>query len=338
MLEKHSFCKVNLLLNILGKRPDGFHELETVMHPVPLHDELTFQRGGAHLRLACDDPTLPIDGRNLVMRAAALFLAEAGISDGVSIHLRKHIPIAAGLGGGSGNAATTLLALNELFGQPLTGADLTRLATTLGSDVPFFLQDRPALATGRGEVITPLEPCAALRGAHLILAHPGFGISTPWAYGQLAQRPAALRGRPGARRNFCACSKEMNWAPSAANSTTRWKRPPCKSIRSCKSSRNFFAPTARPARSCPGAVPPRSRSFPRRRRLTARTRHFAASLGRRSGRGRFRWVRLEFFVAGARETANLAAPLSDGVTVAQGPLEAFVMVRIHVGQPFFFRG
>ncbi|HWD17931.1 MAG TPA: 4-(cytidine 5'-diphospho)-2-C-methyl-D-erythritol kinase [Verrucomicrobiae bacterium] len=197
MLEKHSCCKVNLLLNILGKRPDGFHELETIMHPVPLHDDLTFERVGAGIYLTCEDATLPVDGRNLVVKAAAAFFAQTGISEGVRIHLRKHVPVAAGLGGGSGNAATTLLALNELFGQPLPHGDLSRLAAGLGSDIPFFLQDQPALATGRGEIIQPLAPFPALRGAHLALVHPGFGISTPWAYTQLAHYPAASRGEPG---------------------------------------------------------------------------------------------------------------------------------------------
>jgi 4-diphosphocytidyl-2-C-methyl-D-erythritol kinase len=197
MLEKHSFCKVNLLLNILGKRPDGFHELETVMHPVRLYDELSFKRGGQRLNLSCEDSSLPTDGRNLVFRAASIYLTEAKIAEGVSIRLRKHIPVAAGLGGGSGNAATTLLALNELFGGPLSEPDLTRLAASLGSDIPFFLQSQPALATGRGEIISPLDAFAALRGAYFILVHPGFGISTPWAYGRLAEYPEALNGKGG---------------------------------------------------------------------------------------------------------------------------------------------
>ena len=118
-LDKHSSCKVNLLLNILGKRPDGFHELETVLHPVDLHDSLSFERHGTRLRLECNDPLLPTNARNLVFAAAERFLKTAGIHEGVRIHLEKKIPIAAGLGGGSGNAAATLLAMNELFGQPL---------------------------------------------------------------------------------------------------------------------------------------------------------------------------------------------------------------------------
>jgi 4-diphosphocytidyl-2-C-methyl-D-erythritol kinase len=199
MLEKASGCKVNLLLNILGKRPDGFHELETILHPLPLCDHLTFQRAGAGLKLTCSDRLLPVNSKNLVFRAAALFANAAGLgpAEGIRIHLRKHIPVAAGLGGGSGNAAATLLALDELFGHPLPLSTLEQLAASIGSDIPFFLQDRPALATGRGEIIRPLDFFPALRGAVFLLVHPGFGISTPWAYQQLARFPAALHGTPG---------------------------------------------------------------------------------------------------------------------------------------------
>ena len=196
-LEKDSPCKVNLLLNILGKRPDGFHELETVFQPVRLCDELGFERAGQGIQLTCSEPGLPVDSRNLVHRAAAAFLQTAQIKDGVRIHLEKKIPMAAGLGGGSGNAATTLLGLNELFGQPLALEQLHALAATLGSDVNFFLQPKPALATGRGEKIQPLDFFPALRGAGLLLIHPGFGISTAWAYQALARFPAALNGQPG---------------------------------------------------------------------------------------------------------------------------------------------
>ena len=197
LLQKKSPCKVNLLLNILGKRPDGFHELETIMQPVNLCDQLTFELRGSGIELSCSDPALPVDSRNLVHRAAAGFLQAAGLRDGARIHLEKKIPLAAGLGGGSGNAATTLLALNELFGRPLAPAKLDELAAALGSDAPFFLQDRPALATGRGEIIQPLENFPALRDRAFLLIHPGFGISTPWAYQNLGRFPAALNGQPG---------------------------------------------------------------------------------------------------------------------------------------------
>jgi 4-diphosphocytidyl-2-C-methyl-D-erythritol kinase len=196
-LEKPSPCKVNLLLNILGPRADGFHELETVMQPVNFCDELAFERSGHGVRLSCSDTTLPADTRNLVFRAAANFLAAANISDGVKIHLEKKIPLAAGLGGGSGNAATTLLALNELFNQPLSLAKLDELAAALGSDIPFFLYGKPALAIGRGEKVEALENFPALRGKAFFLIHPGFGIATPWAYQNLARFPAALNGEKG---------------------------------------------------------------------------------------------------------------------------------------------
>jgi 4-diphosphocytidyl-2-C-methyl-D-erythritol kinase len=229
-LEKNSPCKVNLLLNILGKRPDGFHELETILHPVNICDRLTFERSARGIKLTCDNTLLPTDGQNLVHRAATAFLQAAKITGGVRVHLEKKIPLAAGLGGGSGNAATTLLALNELFGQPLAPEKLHELAAELGSDAPFFLQNkpacvaeakhistphsclqslrsiaardtsawrRPALATGRGEKIQPLESFPALHGKAFLLIHPGFGISTAWAYQTLARFPAALRGQHG---------------------------------------------------------------------------------------------------------------------------------------------
>lgn len=192
-----SGCKVNLLLNILGRRPDGYHNLETLFLPVPLHDRLSFERLGAGVELSCSRADLPVDGTNLVHRAATAFLREAGILEGVRIHLEKHIPMAAGLGGGSGNAAQTLVGLNELFGRPLDFGTLDRLAAGLGSDVNFFLQERPALAVGRGEQVTPLEPFQVLSGRSLFLHHPGFGISTAWAYQQLGRFPEVLNGRGG---------------------------------------------------------------------------------------------------------------------------------------------
>lgn len=196
-LDKKSPCKVNLLLNILGKRPDGFHDLETLFHPVNLCDTLSFAKVGSDIHLTCSDPALPVDSTNLVHRAARRFFQSAKISDGIRIHLEKHIPMAAGLGGGSGNAATTLMGLNELFGQPLPTAQLHAIAATLGSDVNFFLQTNPALASGRGEKIEPVGNFPAMHAASFLLIHPGFGISTPWAYRELARFPAALNGKPG---------------------------------------------------------------------------------------------------------------------------------------------
>jgi 4-diphosphocytidyl-2-C-methyl-D-erythritol kinase len=196
-LEKKSPCKVNLILNILGRRADGFHELETVMQPVNICDEMVFERAGAALQLTCSNPELPVDSKNLVHRAATAFLAAANISDGVKIHLQKNLPLAGGIGGGSANAAVAFSALNELFGSPLPLEKLHELAAALGSDVPFFLYDKPALATGRGEKVRTLENFPALKGRAFFLVHPGFGISTPWSYQNLARFPEALNGQAG---------------------------------------------------------------------------------------------------------------------------------------------
>ena len=210
-LDTKSPCKVNLLLNILGRRADGFHELETVMQPVDVGDELAFERAGNGIQLSCSHPELPVDGRNLVHRAAASFLAAAKIAGGVRIHLKKNLPLAGGIGGGSANAAATIAALNELFGRPLPAASLHALAAAIGSDVPFFLQDQPALATGRGEQIQPREPFPALRGRAFLLIHPGFGISTPWAYQNLARFPEALNGKAGRAKDLILKLQGNNW-------------------------------------------------------------------------------------------------------------------------------
>ena len=197
-----SGCKVNLLLNVLGRRPDGYHELESVMQPVAFYDQLEFSRREKGVHLTCSNPALPVDATNLVCRAATAFLRAARINHGVALHLEKRIPRAAGLGGGSGNAAATLLGLNELFDQPLTSVQLDEIAGGLGSDVPFFLQNGPALALGRGETITPLKPFPALRGCHVLLAYPGFGVSTAWAYQRLSDHPASLNGQANRARSL----------------------------------------------------------------------------------------------------------------------------------------
>ena len=210
-LEKKSPCKVNLILNILGRRADGFHELETVMQPVNICDAMTFERAGASLQLTCSNPELPTDSKNLVHRAATAFLAAAKISDGVKIHLQKNLPLAGGIGGGSANAAVTFSALNELFGAPLPLEKLHELAAALGSDVPFFLYDQPALATGRGEKVRTLENFPALKGKAFFLVHPGFGISTPWSYQNLARFPKDQNGTPGRAEKLVGALQSNNW-------------------------------------------------------------------------------------------------------------------------------
>jgi len=203
-LTRTSPGKVNLLLNVLGRRDDGFHELETLLLPIAVADELSVSRQDQGVALTCSHPELPTDSRNLVHRAATVFLERAGLSEGVSIRLEKRLPLESGLGGGSSNAAATLLLLNEMFDDALDRVTLAELATGLGSDVPFFLQPGPALATGRGERICGLEPFECLGGAFLFLVHPGFGVSTPWAYKQLMAFPDALNGKPGRAEQLVA--------------------------------------------------------------------------------------------------------------------------------------
>lgn len=215
-LEKKSPCKVNLILNILGKRADGFHELETVMQPVNICDEMTFERAGSGIQLTCSNIELPTDSKNLVHRAATAFLTAAKISDGVRLHLQKNLPLAGGIGGGSANAAVAFTALNELFGSPLPPAKLHELAAALGSDVPFFLYDKPALATGRGEKVQTLENFPALKGKAFFLVHPGFGISTPWSYQNLARFPEALNGQAGRAQKLVSALQANDWPAVAA--------------------------------------------------------------------------------------------------------------------------
>ncbi len=216
-MQKQSPCKVNLLLNILGKRADGFHELETVMQPVNLFDEIHLERGGNEIQLTCDEPALPVDSKNLVYRAAEAFLKLHNLRAGVRIHLKKRIPLAAGLGGGSGNAATTLLGMNELFGSPLPVKALETIAATLGSDIPFFLYDKPALAVGRGEKVESLDTFPALAGKAFFLIHPGFGIATPWAYQNLARFPAALNGEKGRAQKLVSLLQTADFKTAAGS-------------------------------------------------------------------------------------------------------------------------
>jgi 4-diphosphocytidyl-2-C-methyl-D-erythritol kinase len=224
-LEKKSPCKVNLLLNILGKRADGFHELETVMQPVNLCDEMSFERAGSGVQLSCGHSELPTDSKNLVHRAATSFLAASKISDGIKIHLQKNLPLAGGIGGGSANAAVTFTALNELFGLPLPPEKLHELAAALGSDVPFFLHDQPALATGRGEKVKLLENFPALNGKAFFLVHPGFGISTPWSYQNLARFPEALNGKSGRAKELVEKLQAQNLAGAAGTFSNSLEAP-----------------------------------------------------------------------------------------------------------------
>jgi len=179
-----SYAKINWSLRITGRREDGYHDLETIFQTISLHDMLTF-REAHQLSLACDDPTIPTDETNLVIRAA-----RALGSPPVAIELRKRIPAGGGLGGGSSNAAATLVALSNMFE---VDAPLPEVALSLGSDVPFFLVGGTAYATGRGEVLTPLPPRA---GIPLLLLLPQERVMTAEAFRMLRSfsPPAGVGG------------------------------------------------------------------------------------------------------------------------------------------------
>lgn len=175
-------AKINLTLRVLGKRPDGYHTLESVMQMLSLADRLTIETGGVGIQFSCSDPTLETE-ENLVVRAARLLEPHCAIPRGAQIHLEKRIPMQAGLGGGSSDAAATLLALNELWEIRLTPDDLAALAAQLGSDVPFFLAGPTAVVQGRGESITPAFHAMTV---HVVIAKPATGLSTPAVYGALS--------------------------------------------------------------------------------------------------------------------------------------------------------
>jgi 4-diphosphocytidyl-2-C-methyl-D-erythritol kinase len=172
---------VNLYLRVKGRRADGYHDLVTVMQPLRLADELLIRPAGTGVTLECDDPRVPLGEENLAVQAAMSFGREWGGRLGVHLRLRKRIPLAAGLGGGSSDAAGTLLGLNELWGRPMDAAALHRLARRLGADVPFFLLGGPAVGRGIGTELTPM----ALPPYWYLLLNPGLAVSTRWVYESL---------------------------------------------------------------------------------------------------------------------------------------------------------
>lgn len=182
MITKASPAKVNLQLRVLGKRADGYHDILSLMQRITLADEMTFAPTEGEILLHCPDSPLPENEDNIVYRAARLFLSKVARPGGVEITLRKRVPIAAGLGGGSSNAATTLLALNELSPTPLGRQELMAMAAGLGADVPFFIFGRTAWASGIGEQLTEAPPLPPL---WFVLLNPGFAVSTKRVYESL---------------------------------------------------------------------------------------------------------------------------------------------------------
>ena len=185
-------AKINLHLEVLGLRPDGFHELAMVMQSIELADTLQLRpTADARIGLRCDRGDLPTDGSNLIVRAGELLRARSGFSElGAEIVLEKRIPIGAGLAGGSSNGAAALVGLNALWGLGFDAESLQTMAAELGSDMPFCLDGGTQLCFGRGERLEPVERAESIGLAVLLIKHPEVSVSTPWAYG----RCKAMRG------------------------------------------------------------------------------------------------------------------------------------------------
>ena len=175
----HCAAKINLYLNVTGKLESGYHEIETLYQPIGLYDEILITGSEIGIRLSGDDPSIQWDESNLCHRAASLIMERAGRQVGVGIDVRKGIPHGAGLGGGSSDAAATLIGINELFGFGFGGAELLEMGAELGSDVPFFVMGRPAIGRGRGEI---LEETDGLKAGWIVIVKPEATISTTWAY------------------------------------------------------------------------------------------------------------------------------------------------------------
>lgn len=172
-------AKINLFLEILGKRPDGYHEIETVMQEISLYDYISLEDYDKEVKFTCTNPDLSTGEDNLILKAVRLFQKESGIQRGVRIHLDKKIPVGAGLGGGSSDAVAALIGLNKLWQAGYDKKELVILAEKLGSDTPFFVMGNTALCKGRGEIIIPYPVNVKY---HYILVYPRFEVSTATVY------------------------------------------------------------------------------------------------------------------------------------------------------------
>jgi 4-diphosphocytidyl-2-C-methyl-D-erythritol kinase len=201
-------AKVNLGLWVGRKRPDGFHDIVTIIAPVELADTVTIQRTEAGIDVSCDSAAVPSGPQNLAWRAAAALLKEAQVNAGCRIRITKRVPVGGGLGGGSSDAAAVLAGLNQLFGLPLNPSRLRHIGAGLGSDVPAFLMHGPCIARGRGEKLRRIR----LPHLDLVLCFPGYPVPTAWAYSELDRLRTTGRGltrpvispkilRAGLRRN-----------------------------------------------------------------------------------------------------------------------------------------
>lgn len=185
-LKLNAYAKINLGLDVIGRLPNGYHEVKMIMQSVGICDELTFEKQPSGITVTTDSGELPTDENNLIYRAAKLLLDTCAVKEGVRIHLTKHIPIAAGMAGGSTDAAATLKAVNQLFRFGKTKEELMELGVKIGADVPYCILGGTALAEGIGERLTPLPP---MPNCHLLVAKPDINVSTKYVYTTLDATP-----------------------------------------------------------------------------------------------------------------------------------------------------
>ncbi|MBL8203104.1 MAG: 4-(cytidine 5'-diphospho)-2-C-methyl-D-erythritol kinase [Blastocatellia bacterium] len=210
-LEVPSFAKINWTLEILGRRADGYHELRTILQTVDVCDQLQFAPAEAEIALTCDHPDVPCDATNLIYRAAVLLKDLTGCDKGAKIDLQKRIPIGAGLGGGSSNAAITLLALTRLWELEVAPQDLFRLGSQLGSDVPFFFFGGTGIGIGRGDEVYPMADIVA---EHVLLVNPGVQVPTREIYGNVSSEltsPRAVNNMPFSLQAAYARMRGAQW-------------------------------------------------------------------------------------------------------------------------------
>jgi len=205
-LRVRSYAKINLGLEVLGSREDGFHELRTLFQTVDLPDEIVLRPRPKGVVVTCDHPLVPTDGTNLAARAAEAVRRFAGVGEGVEIAIRTRIPVGGGLGGGSSNAAATLMGLDRLWRLGLDPVDLHRLARRLGADVPYFLVGGTALGLGRGDEVYPLR--RQVRG-HVVIVDPGVPVSTARVFSRVDGR---LTPRMNSNSIFTFVSRELEGA------------------------------------------------------------------------------------------------------------------------------
>lgn len=181
MLTK-AYAKINLSLDVIGKREDGYHLLNMIVQNIELYDEIILNKNSTSINLKCNKGFIPIDHRNLAYKAAKLFIEEYQIKGGVDITIYKNIPIAAGLAGGSADAAAVLKCMRKIYKLDISDEELMELGLKIGADVPYCIKGGTALCKGIGEIITPLKP---FKGHILVLVKPSFGVSTKEIYSKL---------------------------------------------------------------------------------------------------------------------------------------------------------